>query len=555
MNCFLKIFLGITFFFIVAATVISCAIAQPSSVHTVFKNQDSLRGSIGRGRLGWNVIRYDITVKPDIQSKTITGSNKITLYDSGFHYLQIDLQHPMQLDSAFFEKQQIPFTREGNVYFLFPRDTSAKYKIRPGEKTLQLFYSGKPRIAANPPWDGGWIWQKDSLGRPFVSVACQGLGASSWYPCKDHQSDEPDNGASLTITVPGNLTAIGNGKLIKKIKNKDGTISWQWNVQNPINNYNIVPYIGNYVNFTESYSGEKGKLDLSYWVLDYNLAKAKKQFEIVKPMLQCFEKWMGPYPFYEDGYKLVEAPHLGMEHQSAVAYGNDFKNGYKGKDRSGTGWGLKFDFIIVHETGHEWFGNNITAKDVADMWIHEAFTTYSETIFVECAYGQSAANAYVQGQRQHISNDIPIIGKYGVNKEGSSDMYDKGANMVHTIRQIINNDKNFLQLIRDLNKTFYHQTVTTKQIEDYICRATGKKLDKIFDQYLRTTMIPTLEYKVSGSQIAYRWANCIDGFDMPVKLKNSMWLQPVTGFKTVQMNSADFVPDENFYIAVKQVAK
>ena len=544
----LRFFLSVLIIF----TITSCASSQINRSND-FTDQDSLRGSIGRGRVGWNVLKYDIAVTPDFNQKTISGSNVITLFDSGFHYLQIDLQQPMQIDSAFYEDRKIKYTRTGNVYFLFPRDTAAKYKIKPGIRSLKLFYSGKPKEAVNPPWDGGWIWKKDELGRPFISAACQGIGASVWYPCKDHESDEPDNGATLTITVPDNLTAVGNGRLTNTIKNQNGTTTWQWTTKNPINAYNIIPYIGHYKNFTDSYLGEKGKLDLSYWVLDYNLDKAKTQFAIVKPMMQCFEKWMGPYPFYEDSYKMVEAPHLGMEHQSAVAYGNSYKNGYMGMDRSGSGWGLKFDFIIIHESGHEWFGNNITAADVADMWIQEAFTTYSETLFVQCQYGHQAANEYVRGQRQNIRNDQPMIGEYGVNKSGSSDMYDKGANMIHTIRQVINNDSVFLQVIRGLNKEFYHQTVTTKQVEEYFIERSTKKLDKIFDQYLRTTKIPVLEYRISEDQLLYRWANCVEGFDMPLKLNTGQWIHPTTSFKTIPAKGDGLIADPNFYITVKRI--
>lgn len=550
-----NLFYGICVFCLAAVTVYNTH-AQPLPNKVQFTNQDTLRGSMGKGRLGWNVLKYDISVKPDIEAKTISGVNEITLFDSGFHYLQIDLQTPMQLDSAIYEGKAVNYSRDGNVYFLFPRDTAARYKIKPGIRKLKLFFQGKPKEAKMPPWDGGWIWKKDSLGRPWISVACQGLGASVWYPCKDHQSDKPDKGAILTITVPDSLAAVGNGRLTSKRKNNDGTTSWTWTVTQPINSYNIVPYIGKYVNFNEELNGEKGKLDISYWVLDYNAERAKKHFAIVKPMLHCFENWMGPYPFYEDSYKLVEAPHLGMEHQSAVAYGNKYMNGYMGADRSGTGWGKDWDFIIVHESGHEWFGNNITAKDVADMWLHEGFTTYSETFFVQCKHGLKAANEYVIGQRKNIRNNKPIIGTYGVNSEGSSDMYDKGANMIHTIRQLINDDAVFKKIIRGLNKDFYHRTVTTQQVEKYIIEKSGKKLDKVFDQYLRTTMIPVLEYKQNGNNIQYRWSNCVKGFDMPVKLKNGTWLQPTETYKTIskqKTGETGFAVDNNFYISEKEI--
>ena len=296
--------------------------------------------------------------------------------------------------------------------------------------------------------------KKMQQDRPWMSVACQGLGASVWYPCKDHQSDEPDNGASLSIIVPDTLVAVGNGRLKNKISNNNGTTTYTWEVKDPINNYNIIPYIGKYVNWSDTLQGEKGTLDLSYWVLDYNLEKAKKQFEQVKPMLRCFEYWFGPYPFYEDGYKLVESPHLGMEHQSAVAYGNGYQNGYRGMDLSGSGWGIKWDFIIVHESAHEWFANNITTKDIADMWVHESFANYSETLYTEWLFGKEAGNEYNYGIRRRIENDRPIIGPYGVNKEGSGDMYYKGGNMLQTIRHAINDDEKFRNILRGLNQNF-----------------------------------------------------------------------------------------------------
>jgi aminopeptidase N len=382
-------------------------------------------------------------------------------------------------------------------------------------------------------------------------VAVQGLGASAWYPCKDHQSDEPDNGASLTVMVPDTLVAVANGKL-KDRTVKNGIASYTWEVNNPINNYNIVPYIGKYINFTETFDGEKGKLNCSYWVLDYNLEKAKKQFTQVAQTLKAFEHWFGPYPFYEDDFKLVESPHLGMEHQSAVAYGNGYVNGYRGTDLSGSGWGLKWDFIIVHETGHEWFGNNITAKDIADMWIHEGFTDYSETLFTEYFYGKDAGDEYVRGLRKNIENDKPIIGSYGVNQEGSGDMYYKGANLLHTIRQIINDDEKFRSILRGLNKTFYHQTVTTKQIEEYIIKQSGKDLSKVFDQYLRTKNIPQLKLDVDGTTLKYKWDDAIEGFNMPVLLTNGQWIIPTNKPQEKKMDGLkDINAHPDFYIKVK----
>ena len=498
-----------------------------------YTHADTLRGSMNANRDWWNVIRYDVNVKPDFGNKSIKGSVTINfnVVKDG-QKMQIDLQQPLIVDSIISQKNVLSktldvipeksghykFVRENNIVLL---NLNRKYKK--GEKeSITVYYHGKPREAINPPWDGGWIWRKDAMGRPWMSVACQGLGASVWYPCKDHQSDEPDNGASLTIVVPDTLMAVGNGRLINNTR-ENGLATYTWEVKNPINNYLLVPSIGKYVNFTDTFMGEKGKLDLSYWVLDYNLTKAKEQFKQAKLMLRAFEYWFGPYPFYEDSYKLVEAPHLGMEHQSATAYGNQFKNGYLGRDLSGSGWGLKWDYIIVHESGHEWFANNITSKDIADMWIHEGITDYSETLFTEYYYGQEAGNDYNFGQRKDIQNTKPIIGDYGVNKEGSTDMYPKGANMMHTLRHSINNDTQFRQILRGLNKTFYHTTVTTQQIEGFISKQAGFNYQKFFDQYLRNTQIPELEFYINNttSTVTCRWTDCVNGFDLPIVITPS----------------------------------
>lgn len=522
--------------------------AQPLSQKKNFTRQDTLRGTITPERAWWDVLKYDISVTPDYGSKTIKGSSTIRFKTlAAGKLMQIDLQEPMQIDSIISTGAPVSRSwREKNVYWVeFGQSLPAG-----SNSEITFHFSGKPRAAQRPPWDGGWIWKTDAQGRPWMSVACQGLGASVWYPCKDHQSDEPDNGATLTMNVPDTLVAVGNGKLKKKTA-ANGMASYTWEVTNPINNYNIIPYIGKYVNFSETYTGEKGKLNCSYWVLDYNLDKARNQFKQVPMTLKAFEYWFGPYPFYEDDFKLVEAPHLGMEHQSAVAYGNKYLNGYMGNDLSGTGVGLKWDFIIVHESGHEWFGNNITTKDVADMWVHEGFTSYSETLFSEFHYGKEAANSYVQGIRNNISNDMPIIGHYGVNQEGSGDMYYKGSNMLHTIRQIVNDDVKFRSIIRGLNKDFYHQTVTTKQVEDYISQKSGKDLSKVFDQYLRTKDIPVLELKPGRNGLQYRWTNCVAGFNMPVKLTNGQWLYPTTQMQTLKGAPANPEVDKNFYVRTK----
>ncbi|HEY2722526.1 MAG TPA: M1 family metallopeptidase [Chitinophagaceae bacterium] len=541
--------------------IINDCSGQPLNKKEVFTHQDTLRGTIGPERSWWDVQHYDVRVTPNYDAKSITGKTTIEykiVADKYSDYMQIDLQRPLMIDTLYYDGRlyinypKKPYYNEGNVWHV-PLPKAARNSIH----SISIVYHGNPRIAVNPPWDGGWIFTKDAMGRPWMTVACQGLGASVWYPCKDHQSDEPDNGATLSITVPDSLIAVGNGRLKEKKSNGDATTTWTWEVKAPINNYDIVPYIGKYVTWHEDYMGEKGKLDCDYWVLDYDLEKAKKQFKQVDTMLKCFEYWMGPYPFYEDGYKLVEAPHLGMEHQSAVAYGNKFMNGYLGRDLSGSGWGLNWDYIIIHESGHEWFANNITTNDIADMWVHEGITDYSETLFVECQYGKDAADAYTQGLRRTIRNDRPIIGMYGVNKEGSGDMYNKGNNIMHMVRQIINNDSLFRSILRGLNETYYHKTVDSKDIENYVSKKSGKDLSKFFDQYLRTINIPVLQYKINGDKLSYRWTNCIDGFNMPVKVvASNEWLKPTTDWKETKATAdmkKDFSTDKNFYITVRKM--
>ena len=537
---------------LLAVMLSNLANAQFFDTPETFTKTDSLKGSNTKFRNFWDVKKYNIIVEPDFATKSIKGSNKITLTiekQVRNPTFQIDLQQPMNADQI---KASFPIAEkktDGDFIFI-----TAKKTFKKGEKhTIDISFSGHPVIAKNAPWDGGWVFTKDKNGNPWMTAADEGIGASIWLPVKDIWSDEPDHGITFKIITPQDLTGVANGRLIKQ-ENLGDKKSWLWEVKNPINAYSIIPSIGKYVNFKESFNGEKGKLDLDYWVLDYNLDKAKKQFEQVKPMLKSFEYWFGPYPFYEDSYKLVESPHLGMEHQSNVAYGNRYMNGYLGNDLSETGVGLKWDYIIIHESGHEWFANNITAKDQADMWIHEAFTDYSETLYTESMWGKADADRYVQGLRNKIQNDKPIIGKYGVRNEGSGDMYYKGANMIHTIRQIINNDEKFRQILRGLNKDFYHQTVTTQQVENYFTKKSGIDLSSVFNQYLRSIKIPTLQYKQTGNQLSYRWTNVIPGLKLPIRITDGTTLKPTEEWQTTSLNSSSEAKvDPNYYIFTKKV--
>ncbi|MCJ8319498.1 MAG: M1 family metallopeptidase [Colwellia sp.] len=519
-------------------------------------HQDMLRGTNTEQRAWWDLKHYHLSVNVDPATKSLRGTNVMTYQVlSDQKALQIELQAPMILEKVEQEGKKLKVVQDGYSYFIElekPQTIGKEYQIT-------MYFSGQPKEAVNPPWDGGIAWKKDDNGIDFIASACQGVGASIWWPNKDQAFDEPDNGVLLSIEVPMHLTNVSNGRLVKVEDNKERkTKTFHWQVTNPINNYGVNINIGDYVHFGEQYQGENGVLDMDYYVLRDNLAKAKKQFKDAPRTMEALEHWFGPYPFYQDSFKLVEVPYLGMEHQSSVTYGNKYQNGYLGRDRSSTGWGLKFDFIIVHESGHEWFANNITNKDVADMWIHEGFTSYSEALFVEYFYGKDAGAQYVRGTRLGIQNDSPLIGTYGVNREGSSDMYNKGSNMLHTIRQVVDNDEKWREIIRGLNKEFYHQTVTTKQVEDYMSKHSGKDLSKIFDQYLRDVRIPVLEYFVLDEVMKVRWGNSIKGFNMPIKASingKTQWLTPTTKWSKVKIDQADVkvTLDADFYVSVMNI--
>ena len=513
--------------------------------------QDSLRGSITTEREWWDLTYYhlDIEVNPD--KKYIQGSNTVGYKVLRSHQtMQIDLQEPMKITSVEFEGKKLDFIREGNAYFIKIESDQHEGDIN----YLKINYEGFPKEAVRAPWDGGLSWKKDINGNHFVATSCQGLGASVWWPNKDHMYDEVDS-MLISVNVPKKLTNVSNGRL-RSVEEFENTKTFNWFVSNPINNYGVNINIGDYVKFSEIYDGEKGKLDIDSYVLSYNLEKAKNQFKQVPMMIEAFEYWFGPYPFYEDSFKIVEVPYLGMEHQSSITYGNEFKNGYLGRDLSGTGWGLKFDYIIIHEGGHEWFANNITYKDIADMWIHEGFTCYSENLYLDYFFGVEAASEYVIGTRRGISNKKPIIGQYDVNREGSSDMYSKGANLLHTIRQIVNDDELWRETLRGLNKEFYHKTVTTDEIEKYISKTVNYDLSSVFDQYLRDIRIPTLEYKIEDNRMFYRWTNVIDGFNMPIEIKinnKSKLIYPSEKFDFLKLKENSIEFDEDYYVLIKEL--
>jgi aminopeptidase N len=514
-----------------------------------FTHQDTIRGSITPERSWWDLTYYDLAIEVDAEQKSIKGTNTIcfTVLESN-NRLQVDLQEPLTITAVNWSGKALSYDRRGNAWYVaFPS------QLQQGDKTcIEVSYEGQPIAAKNAPWDGGFSWYKDSQGYPFVATSCQGIGASVWWPCKDHMYDEPDS-MLIRVTVPAPLTNVSNGRLRKIEYHNDGRKTWHWFVSNPINNYGVNANIARYAHWSDTLNGEKGVLSLDFYVLEENYDKARTHFEDAFRTIRAFEHWFGPYPFYEDGFKLVEVPYLGMEHQSSVTYGNKYQNGYLGRDMSNTGWGLKWDFIIVHEAAHEWWANNVTYRDIADMWIHEAFANHAEALFIDYHFGKEAATEYVIGLRRGILNDKPIIGQYGVNHRGSGDMYNKGGNMLHTLRSWIRDDILWRDILRGIQKEFYHQTVTTEQIEGYIARRAGLDLKAFFDQYLRDNRIPYLEYKLNGKTVQYRYTQTVPGFDMPLRVRineEEVMIRPTEKWQTLKHSSAvrTLRLDPNFYV-------
>lgn len=526
--------------------------SQVLSHKKTFTEADTLRGSL-RPERNYDVLKYHLSVKVDPEEKYISGFNTITFKaEEALPVVQVDLFANMKVDSIVYKGKNLNYKRKFNAVFIEMDPAVAENTV----DSLQFYYSGNPTVANNAPWDGGFVFEKDEDGNPWVAVAVQGTGASLWYPNKDHQSDEPEE-VLIEVAVPNELMNVSNGRFLGKEILDDGYTNWKWKVNSPINNYDVVVNIGNYVHFHDQYKD----LDLDYYVLPYNLEKAKKQFEEVKLMMDCFYKKFGPYPFEEDGFKLIETPFLGMEHQSAVAYGNKYKMGYLGRDLSSTGIGLKWDFIIIHESGHEWFGNSITAADIADMWIHEGFTTYSESVYIECRWGKEEALKYLKGIRQNIGNSATLIGKYGVNNEGSGDMYYKGANLLNNIRSIYNDDALWWKTLKDYTETYRHKIISTQTTEDFFNAATPVDLQPVFDQYLRHRAIPELQVKKEDGKYLYRWKADVENFKMPVDVflnGREVRLYPTDKWQSLPekiKDENDFkVNDSKFYVGFSGVS-
>ena len=518
-----------------------------------FTRADTLRGMLTPLRTCYDVLYYHLDVRIDPEQQSLSGSTTIRFtVVSDFTTLQVDLFPNMEVQQILLDgKTKLAFSREcGAIFVRFP-ETMKKGAIH----AISVEYGGKPTVAKNPPWDGGFTWTRDSTGNPWVVVTCQGTGASLWWPNKDHQSDEPDS-MMISVTVPPGLEDISNGRLRARQALPDGWTRFDWFVSYPINNYCVTVNVGKYAHFSDRHiNGDT--LTLDYYVMPEHLAAAQEQFRQVDPMLSSYEHWFGKYPFYHDGYKLVECPHTGMEHQSAVAYGNRYLQGYRGRASSPVG--LKFDFIIIHESAHEWWGNSITAQDPADMWIHESFGAYAEALYVESLYGREQSLAYINGKKPNVSNHAPIIGVFNLNRKGSGDMYDKGQLVLNTLRSVIDNDSLWLSVLRGLAETFKYTTITGKDVVDYICDRTGQDLHYFFDQYLGYPKLPRLRIAVSkkGDEVTagYRWESDIPDFHMPVKVTlgpDSLgFIYPTTSWKSTRLalkDPAEFrAAEELFY--------
>ena len=531
--------------------------AQPARpVVPTFTRADSLRGMLAPERTCYDLTYYHLDVKIDPEEQSVRGSNDIYFkVETPFTRMQIDLFQNMDIEKIVLDGgSTVPFTREFNAVFV----NLPKLVERGSRHHINVFYGGKPTVAKLPPWQGGFTWTKDSSGNPWVVVTCQGTGASLWWPNKDHQADEPDS-MLMSITVPKGLMDVSNGRLRSTTELPGGWTRFDWFISYPINNYCVSVSIGKYAHFSDVYGNDK--LTLDYYVLPQDLERANVTFTQVKTMMEAFEKYFGKYPFYRDGYKLIECPHTGMEHQTAVAYGNRYLGGYRGRAPSETG--LKFDFIIVHESAHEWWGNSITSKDVADMWIHESFGAYAEALYVEHSWGYKEALRYINGKKPNVRNTEPIIGIYNVQHEGSGDMYDKGQLVLNTLRSVIDNDSLWFSILKGLQEQFRYKTVVAEDVFNFVNQKTGKDYNYFFNQYLKSTSVPQLEVRLAirgdSTYVTYHWNADVKDFRMPVRVTTAPnkyeFIYPTTAWQRMAIGKMDpeafKVEEDRFYVTLK----
>ena len=533
------------FFFYVCSTI-----AYGQTVQTgIFTREDSLRGHLNEFRTCFDVKHYDLKVNIDVPARTISGQNRIFMVATrSLKKLQLDMFRNMFIDSVLYKGKKLEFDRDTDAFYVRFQEPV----VKDDTFSLSVFYHGKPFFSLNPPWSGGFIWEKDSLGREWIGVACEGTGASLWWPNKDHLSDEPDS-MQISIIAPDSLVAISNGLLKKVTPLMGNKKEWTWEVTYPINNYNVTLNLAHYGYFQEIYRNPASDLlPLDYYVLDYNLDKAKNHFGQVKGMLACFEHYLGKFPFWNDGYTLVETPYWGMEHQSCIAYGNEYENNDYG-----------FDFIIVHESAHEYWGNSVTVKDHAELWIHESFATYMEALYVEYFLGKSRAQQYLNDQRKMIYNVRPVLGPLEVNYNewNDADMYYKGSWMLHSIRNTLNDDSLWFRMLKATYQEFKFRNITSADIINFMDGMTPPNLKPIFQQFLNTTEIPTLKAKRSftkkGLELVYQWENVVKDFNMPVVLEinheRDLRLHPTTKRQRIllsvdQNDQVRFDTDRFYYL-------
>ena len=512
-----------------------------------------LRGEYGRYRANNDLLYYHLDVRVDPVKKFISGKNTIRFRMlSDDNRIQIDLHPSLTTDRILLDGAPLKYTREESAVFIEFPQTLKKGMVY----AIEFDYSGTP-LEIGRATGGGIGFKTDARGKPFINTVCEGVGSSTWWPSKDQWHDEVEN-MEISVSVPNGLTDVSNGAFAGKTDLGDGYTRWDWIVHYPINSYDVSMNIGDYAHFTDTYKD----MTLDFYVLQDSLEKAKAQFSQAKGMLAAYEHYFGEYPFKKDGYKLVEATNAGMEHQSAVTYGNGFKNGYGGRDWTGVGVSPRFDFIIIHESGHEWFGNAVSAADRSHMWIHEGFTTYLENLYVEYTFGYDDALKYVNGYKTKVQNRQPVIAPGGLMRTPPQDMYFKCALMLNTLRNVVNDDSRWFTLLHDLFQHFKYQNIMTEDIVAFFNQQTGKNLTPIFDQYLRHTAIPTLELKFdeAAGTVSYRWQADEPAFAMPIRVgSKAAWqiVQPTTTeWKTMKTplkrDAFDVATDLYFVNVVKQ---
>ena len=488
---------------------------------------DILRGDYGRYRANNDLLHYELDVRVDPDKKSIAGKNTIRfkmLKDDT--RIQLELYANLAVGKILHDTTPLKYERELNtVYIDFPET------LRSGRSyEITFHYSGSPQEQGR---FGGLAFRKDPAGRHWINTANEGEGSSVWWPSKDQWRDEPE-GMDIRVAVPNGLMDVSNGKFMGKTDLADGYTRWDWRVHYPINSYNVSLNIGEYAQFSD----RLGDLPLDYFVLPGSLEKAKAQFAQAKPMIEAYEKYVGKYPFPKDGYKLIEVPYSGMEHQSAVTYGNRFANGYLERDWTEVGISLKFDFIIIHESGHEWFGNAVSAADTSDMWIHEGWTTYLEGVYVEALFGYDDALKYVNGYKKKVGNREPVITQRGIHRSPNQDMYFKCALFLHTLRSVVNDDARWWKLVHDTFEHFKYQNIMTEDIVRFFNAELKQDLTAVFDQYLRRTDLPTLEltFDDKAGTVSYRWKADERAFAMPIRVgSRAAWqtIRPTTDWQTM----------------------